>query len=878
MDHEYHQRKERQSHEPQSQEAHLANGSIPPNDKGCNSYDLADKYPILELEPFAKLAQWVVFRMPDKAPLVATHPKRMASTNRPSTWRTYAEARAATLKNGADYGVGFVLTDTRVGGIDLDGCRNAETGELEAWASEIVEKAKASKCYVEVSPSRTGVHILGLCPQNVKVLPGTVIKRRDKNDQLKKCGEVYRACKCERENGRYLTITGWRLSKPSETVGDITALQDEVWEQYGGKEKAKPTEGGFGPMPTGNRSAEWQPEEGLETLDLAPYSREMQGQIRETILNGDYEGHEEPFPSKSEAVYFVTCRLAAIGKDDDTIVAILLNPLWAISEHVRKQKKSQKYAEKQVADADKDPNTVPIIADRIGVGALAASVALTHKALLRSGQAIMERGWMLTRPLSKPARALGGGQTTVTVLEPFEFHSLNLLVSKAAEYRRWDGRVNKRQGDWSMVDPRELIVKTVLHDKDGWPYPACVGLAQVPVMTADGQLNASSGYDPASQLYLALDPNLSLPPVPAEPSQDECLEQIEGLAGLLEGFPFVDEKLDSSVALAALLTGVYRPSCDVAPGFIFRAPIHSAGKSFLAHIVSSVATGQRVALIDLGRGKAEDTKRLDSGLLSARPIILLDNYEGVLGGSTLAQALSETRVAIRTFGLLKEQEIECRAMIIATGINVKPTDHLVRRVLSVDLDPKLERPELRRFAHDPLVDAVRERGRWLAAAFTMYRGWLKAGKPEPNGYQPLSGYGQWCEFVRKPLLWLGYQDPIECIDKNRAEDPELSDIAEFLEGIMKTMGRETFTLAKLIEQADLRNQELLTFLRSRFPGSDEDTRGIDVRKLGTWVSEKVKGRPLGGTVLYGEKKQGHPTRYTAAKAAVTDAAQGGMGV
>jgi putative DNA primase/helicase len=42
-------------------------------------------------------------------------------------------------------------------GVDLDGCRDPETGEMEHWAKEIVE---ALSSYAEVSPSGRGVHII----------------------------------------------------------------------------------------------------------------------------------------------------------------------------------------------------------------------------------------------------------------------------------------------------------------------------------------------------------------------------------------------------------------------------------------------------------------------------------------------------------------------------------------------------------------------------------------------------------------------------------------------------------------------------------------------------------------------------------------------
>lgn len=103
--------------------------------------------------------QWVVWKTekrngkPTKPPY---NPKtgRYASHNDPQTWGTYQQAKEA---KGFD-GKGFVFTegDTYCG-IDLDKCRDPETGEVEPWALKIVD---AFKSYTEISPSGTGLHTI----------------------------------------------------------------------------------------------------------------------------------------------------------------------------------------------------------------------------------------------------------------------------------------------------------------------------------------------------------------------------------------------------------------------------------------------------------------------------------------------------------------------------------------------------------------------------------------------------------------------------------------------------------------------------------------------------------------------------------------------
>jgi primase-polymerase (primpol)-like protein len=108
------------------------------------------------------LPQWVCWRKAErdgkttKLP-VNPHTGKLASTTDSSTWTTCTEACNAILRYGCD-GVGFVFTsDDPYAGVDLDKCRDAETGVLEPWAQEIVETIQT---FTEVSTSGTGVHCI----------------------------------------------------------------------------------------------------------------------------------------------------------------------------------------------------------------------------------------------------------------------------------------------------------------------------------------------------------------------------------------------------------------------------------------------------------------------------------------------------------------------------------------------------------------------------------------------------------------------------------------------------------------------------------------------------------------------------------------------
>jgi hypothetical protein len=74
---------------------------------------------------------WVVWRWETKdgkktkVPYQAAHPERLASTIKPATWGTYAEAIAAAADPANNLaGIGFCLLDSGIGAFDLDHCRD----------------------------------------------------------------------------------------------------------------------------------------------------------------------------------------------------------------------------------------------------------------------------------------------------------------------------------------------------------------------------------------------------------------------------------------------------------------------------------------------------------------------------------------------------------------------------------------------------------------------------------------------------------------------------------------------------------------------------------------------------------------------------------
>ena len=140
-----------------------------------------------------KLNQWVNWGVNPDNPKMPYCPRDLripAKAGDPTTWGSYQDALTQCAVGSAK-GIGFEFNGSGYIGIDLDHCRNADTGELKSWAQRIVDDFDS---YTEVSMSGTGVHIFirgkkpgGQCKKTLDKATGEAI-------------EIY-------EDGRYFAMT-----------------------------------------------------------------------------------------------------------------------------------------------------------------------------------------------------------------------------------------------------------------------------------------------------------------------------------------------------------------------------------------------------------------------------------------------------------------------------------------------------------------------------------------------------------------------------------------------------------------------------------------------------------------------------------------------
>ena len=236
--------------------------------------------------------QWVCWReedrdgKPTKIP-VTPGAGGFASATESETWAGFEAALDYTETEHAD-GVGFVFTDDDpIVGVDLDDCRDPETGDVDDAALDIIARLDS---YTEVSPSGTGYHVL---------IRGELPEGRNRRGGV----ELY-------DTARFFTVTGDHVEETPTRVARrqdaLTAIHREYVQdterdmaseskQYEGADDESPTTGAAGV------------DVDLDDKDLLKKARNASnGEKFERLWNGNTVGYD----SQSEADMALCCLLA----------------------------------------------------------------------------------------------------------------------------------------------------------------------------------------------------------------------------------------------------------------------------------------------------------------------------------------------------------------------------------------------------------------------------------------------------------------------------------------------------------------------------------------------------------------------------------------
>lgn len=398
--------------------------------------------------------------------------------------------------------------------------------------------------------------------------------------------------------------------------------------------------------------------------------------------------------------------------------------------------------------------------------------------------------------VASTSEALRRSEGAVVLVEVDAAH-LGEVAGRAALHLKYD----KRAGDYVATDCPIKVAQAYLA-RGHWPeIKRLVGVVEAATLAPDGRPLVRPGFDESSGMFLAFDP-ANMPgwkALNARPDAEDAKAAVEALLELIDSFPFV-EPADRSAALAAFITALIRRSLPASPLIGITAPTPGSGKTFLAELFSVIACGRRPAVLSLGHDEAEDEKRLAGAFMAGDQIILLDNVSRPLNGDLLNQACTQPALRLRPLGGSAMVSVSTAAQLMATGNGLAIVGDMKRRTVLVRLDAKVERPELRRFDFDPLERALAERGRYIHAALTIPLAYLAAGSPTVKA-DPFGSFGDWDKYVRRPLIWLGFDDPLSGAAILREHDPDLEAARMFLSAWHTVFASRGVTAAEIVRVA-----------------------------------------------------------------------------
>lgn len=286
----------------------------------------------------------------------------------------------------------------------------------------------------------------------------------------------------------------------------------------------------------------------------------------------------------------------------------------------------------------------------------------------------------------------------------------------------------------------------------------------------------------------------------AELTRERAAEAAKTLMDAVASFPFVSTA-DHVAAASMPMTALIARSVSAVPMAVITAPTPGTGKSLLADGCSIIATGRRAAVMSLGRDANEAEKRIAGMLLSGDLIPHMDNVETALGGELLCQLVTQPFLMLRPLGGSTMLRAPARCFPIATGNNVTVKGDMTRRVTLIRLDAGMERPETRTFERDFLADIRASRAELVRAALVVMRAYQIAGCPPIERHTPYGSFEAWDRLVRRPLLWLGLDDPLAPAEQLREDDPDRSAMRALFNALRATYGDQIVTAATMAEDA-----------------------------------------------------------------------------
>ena len=360
-----------------------------------------------------------------------------------------------------------------------------------------------------------------------------------------------------------------------------------------------------------------------------------------------------------------------------------------------------------------------------------------------------------------------------------------------------------RGGNEVPALPPVHVARNLLVDPDLQLLPL-TGVTSVPHFAPDGHLILEPGYDVGTGMIYQPPAGFSVGRVPDTPSPlaVELAKKVL-LDQLMGDFPFVGEADRAHALSAELLFYCRQLVVGSTPLYFVFKPSPGTGATLLVQAIADAVLGHPGAVLTEARSEEEWSRTIFAKLLSGPQLVLLDNIVGRLDSSALAAAITSEYFEGRVLGRSETKRVPVRCVWFATGTNPGRSRELLRRVVPVRLDARLERPETRTgFRHGNLRQWARKyRNLLVRSSLILIQAWVTAGRPK--GRKIVGGFESFSEVLGGILDVIGVPGFLENLDESHQYcDGQEAAFASFIRKWFKEHGEATLGAGDLLPLSD----------------------------------------------------------------------------
>lgn len=476
----------------------------------------------------------------------------------------------------------------------------------------------------------------------------------------------------------------------------------------------------------------------------------------------------------------VHAKLAYAGRERTEIEALLveLGSFRGLRSEV-KGLKAQIHGRSTVSRDKTEDVEVEIVKDLVDMTTRGLELLETHGNIYQQGGRLVQVG---RDPKLGP------------VVRPLTIDGIRTALAQTATWVS----VVKRGDDLERVPdlPPEWLSRSIISQPQ-WGFSYLEGIMRSPTVRPDGSVLSKGGFD--AQTGLFLDTGGVDIDVPDSLGLTDAEAAIDALFDLVEDVPF-ERPHHRSAWLAALFTVLARPAIDgPCPLFMVNASTPGTGKTTLADIIGVIASGEDLPHQAYTDDDNEMRKRITAIASFGVPVVLFDNVDGVLGGSSLDSVLTSTTWSDRELATSRMITAPMRTVWLASGNNIQIKGDIARRIIPISLSIDMERPEERVRKFPQIKDHIRaHRTRYITAVLTVLRAYILQGRPR---MVQAAGFPEWSALIRNCLVWAGQPDPYDGVEQLRGEgDSRANEAIQLLRAWHRCFGAQWVSLQDVDRQ------------------------------------------------------------------------------